>query len=268
MARFDPARWALRVISKGQRERVMVFGQLAQDWLCHYRTMARPLLLRSVARPTTQLFVNDRGPRGVLSYAVLNRMIRHYARAADLPLLTAHSLRHAFATHMYRRGADLRVIQMLLGHAQLATTMVYARTSLAFLHALIEEHHPRGCNYVPLDRPARSGQSSASNAPERSRASSAAQNRIGRRHGQHPLLGPDDDDGGGGADCIFIWPDNGVAQDVDAPCLGRPDRQMPARPEHFTLHEQPRIFIVAHGLGRTCVAAKNQRRHQRHAPRP
>lgn len=90
-----------------------------------------------------------------MSYAVLRQAVRHYAVMAGLPLLTAHSLRHAFASHLYEGGANLRVIQMLLGHSSLETTCVYVHTSGDQLSRLLQRHHPRGGEYEHL-RPERS----------------------------------------------------------------------------------------------------------------
>ena len=68
---------------------------------------------------------------------------------ANMPLLTAHTLRRAFATHLYQGGADLRTIQILLGHAHLVTTTLYTQVPSPRLHEMIERHHPRGCLYTP-----------------------------------------------------------------------------------------------------------------------
>ena len=139
----------IKVIGKGQRERLVIYGEQAALWLRYYAHVARRELLWKVG-PTEQFFVNDTRS-GELSYPVVRRSIKRYALAAGLPLVTAHALRHAFATHLYQAGANLRVIQMLLGHVMLETTTVYARTSTEQMLALLERHHPRGEHYVPLE---------------------------------------------------------------------------------------------------------------------
>lgn len=143
---INPRERAIRVLGKGGVERMVVYGESARTWLRYYLLGARGRLLQRSGRQVDKLFVHDRG-RGPLSYAVLSRMIKCYAVAAELPLLTAHSLRHAFATHLYQGGADLRTIQMLLGHACLTTTTVYARPSVSQLIEMLEHHHPRGKDY-------------------------------------------------------------------------------------------------------------------------
>ena len=79
-----------------------------------------------------------------MSYWTLQQRIKRYADQAGMPLLTPHSLRHAFATHLYQGGADLRSIQLLLGHANLSTTALYIQTLTRHLHDFVEQHHPRG----------------------------------------------------------------------------------------------------------------------------
>ncbi len=140
-------RW-IKVRGKGQHERLVVYGEQAALWLHYYLQVARTELLARAGH-CSQFFVNDTA-HGSLTYPVMRRAIKRYARAAGLPMVTAHGLRHAFATHLYQAGASLRVIQMLLGHAMLETTTVYARTSTEQLRTLLERHHPRGWHYVPL----------------------------------------------------------------------------------------------------------------------
>ncbi len=139
----------IAVMGKGQKERIVIYGQTTQTWLRYYLRVARPQLLTRVGISpdrTPQFFVHPR-PTGGLSYPILRLMIRGYADAAGLPLLTAHSLRHAFATHLYQGGANLRVIQELLGHSHLATTCIYARPAPDLMRAFIERFHPRGIHY-------------------------------------------------------------------------------------------------------------------------
>ena len=133
------------IIGKGQRERLVIYGDHAARWMRLYEQIARRRLL-SKAGTSSQYFVQHTAS-GELNYRQLHRIVQRHAQAAELPLLTAHSLRHAFATHLYQAGANLRLIQMLLGHARLETTTIYAKTSMNQLRELIEHHHPRGIHY-------------------------------------------------------------------------------------------------------------------------
>lgn len=82
-----------------------------------------------------------------MNYDMLRAMIRFYATRAGFSLISAHSLRHAFATHMYQRGADIRAIQLMLGHAHLQTTTIYAHALTHEMRDMVEAHHPRGALY-------------------------------------------------------------------------------------------------------------------------
>jgi integrase/recombinase XerD len=131
----------LRVTGKGGKERLVPVGQQAIDWLDRWLAEGRPTLLGR--QRATALFVSRRG-EGLTRQAVWQR-VRHLAAAAGITkAVSPHSLRHSFATHLLNHGADLRALQMLLGHASLSTTQIYtlvAREGLKRLHA---EHHPRG----------------------------------------------------------------------------------------------------------------------------
>jgi integrase/recombinase XerD len=131
----------LRVMGKGSRERLVPFGAEAQRWIERYLREARPALLER--RISDALFVTRRG--GAMSRQMFWRLIKRYAVHADVRgALSPHTLRHAFATHLLNHGADLRAVQMLLGHADISTTTIYthvARERLRLLHA---QHHPRG----------------------------------------------------------------------------------------------------------------------------
>ena len=132
---------AVRVLGKGARERLVPFGAEAHVWLQRYLHEARPALLQR--RASDALFVTRLGD--AMSRQMYWKLIRKYALAADIDTpLSPHTLRHAFATHLLNHGADLRAVQLLLGHADIGTTTIYthvARERLRQLHAV---HHPRG----------------------------------------------------------------------------------------------------------------------------
>lgn len=150
----DMPQRSIQIRGKGGAERIVIYGQPAAHWLEHYLQDARPHLIASATgnpRPLHQVFVHP--TRGLaMEYLHLYRMIRGYGRQLNMPLLTPHALRHAFATHMKDGGADLRTVQMLLGHAHLSTTTIYLRSSTVGLRALIERHHPRGEYYEAFKR--------------------------------------------------------------------------------------------------------------------
>ena len=131
----------LRVIGKGNKERLVPMGEEAIAWLSRYLEQARPDLLEG--QPAEALFVSRRG--AALTRQAFWYRIKHYARIAGLrSSLSPHSLRHAFATHLLNHGADLRSLQLLLGHSDLATTQIYTFVARERLKALHERHHPRG----------------------------------------------------------------------------------------------------------------------------
>ena len=135
----------LRVLGKGSKERLVPFGELARDWLERYLAEARAALLG--ARASDALFVTSAGrtPGTAMSRVMFWTLVKRYAVQAGITApLSPHTLRHAFATHLLNHGADLRAVQMLLGHADISTTTLYthiARERLKDLHA---RHHPRG----------------------------------------------------------------------------------------------------------------------------
>ncbi len=135
----------LRVLGKGAKERLVPFGEVASQWLRQYLGGARAELLGG--KQTDDLFVTVRGatPGTAMSRVMFWMVVKKYAQAAGIrSALSPHTLRHAFATHLLNHGADLRAVQMLLGHADISTTTIYthvARERLAQLHA---QHHPRG----------------------------------------------------------------------------------------------------------------------------
>jgi integrase/recombinase XerD len=135
----------LRVLGKGSKERLVPFGEVAAQWLRQYLAASRPELL--AGKQTEDLFVTLRGSRAgeAMSRVMFWMVVKKYARVAEIHApMSPHTLRHAFATHLLNHGADLRAVQMLLGHADISTTTIYthiARERLAQLHA---QHHPRG----------------------------------------------------------------------------------------------------------------------------
>ena len=135
----------VRVIGKGSKERLVPFGEVASVWLRRYMGSARGEVL--AGRQTDDLFITARGTRagGAMSRVMFWMVVKKHARTAGIHApLSPHTLRHAFATHLLNHGADLRAVQMLLGHADISTTTIYthvARERLAAIHA---QHHPRG----------------------------------------------------------------------------------------------------------------------------
>jgi integrase/recombinase XerD len=140
-AQVNTRQGVIRVTGKGQRERLVPLGLAAVDWLEHYMRAARGALLG--AATSDALFVTGRGS-GMTRQNVWHR-IRGYAALAGIrDDVSPHGLRHAFATHLLNHGADLRAVQMLLGHADLSTTQIYTHVARARLQALHAAHHPRG----------------------------------------------------------------------------------------------------------------------------
>lgn len=135
----------LRVTGKGDKERLVPFGQVAGQWLTVYLRDARPQLLGGVQ--TDDLFVTARGSRRgkAMTRVMFWQIVRKHAAAAQITApLSPHTLRHAFATHLLNHGADLRAVQMLLGHADISTTTIYTHVARERLKALHGQHHPRG----------------------------------------------------------------------------------------------------------------------------
>ena len=131
----------LRVVGKGGKERLVPLGEPAVEWLERYFRKGRPDILGE--RRTPALFPTSRG-RAMTRQAFWHLVKRYAARAGISQGISPHTLRHAFATHLLDHGADLRVVQMLLGHRDISTTQIYthiARERLKVLHA---RHHPRG----------------------------------------------------------------------------------------------------------------------------
>ena len=131
----------VRVIGKGDKERLVPLGQEAQHWIARYLSESRAALLQG--RASDALFVTQRG--GPMTRQMFWKLIKQYAiRAGVLAPLSPHTLRHAFATHLLNHGADLRVVQLLLGHADISTTQIYTHVARERLKQLHARHHPRG----------------------------------------------------------------------------------------------------------------------------
>ena len=131
----------IRVLGKGSKERLTPLGEEAAAWIARYQREARPLLLG--ARKSDALFVTARG--GPMTRQSFWSLVKRYAGAADIRrAISPHTLRHAFATHLINHGADLRVVQLLLGHADISTTQIYTHVARERLKALHRKHHPRG----------------------------------------------------------------------------------------------------------------------------
>jgi integrase/recombinase XerD len=131
----------LRVLGKGSKERLVPFGQVARDWISRYLADARPAILDG--QQTEDLFVTGRGQG--MTRAMFWVIVKKQAAAAGITApLSPHTLRHAFATHLLNHGADLRAVQMLLGHADISTTTIYTHVARERLKQLHAAHHPRG----------------------------------------------------------------------------------------------------------------------------
>jgi integrase/recombinase XerD len=134
----------LRVLGKGSKERLLPFGEVAAQWLRQYLGAPRQELLG--AKQTQDLFVTVRGPTAgtAMSRVMFWMVVKKYALAAGIrSALSPHTLRHAFATHLLNHGADLRAVQMLLGHADISTTTIYTHVARERLAQLYAAHHPR-----------------------------------------------------------------------------------------------------------------------------
>ncbi len=131
----------VRILGKGSKERLVPLGEEAVHWIRRYLGEARPRLLGR--RQSAALFVTGRGA-AMTRQAFWHNLKRYGARAIPGKALSPHVLRHAFATHLLNHGADLRVVQMLLGHADISTTQIYTHVARERLKALHAKHHPRG----------------------------------------------------------------------------------------------------------------------------
>ena len=132
----------VRVFGKGNKERLVPMGEEALDWLNQYLDAARPELMQGKG-VCEQVFVTTRGS-GMTRQAFWYLIKRHALNAGIIKPVSPHTLRHAFATHLLNHGADLRVVQMLLGHSDLSTTQIYTHVAKARLQDIHQQHHPRG----------------------------------------------------------------------------------------------------------------------------
>ncbi len=131
----------LRVMGKGRKERLAPLGEESLEWLSRYTREARPSLLNGIVTDT--IFVTTRG--AAMTRQAFWYLIKRYAQIIGITKqLSPHTLRHAFATHLLNHGADLRVVQLLLGHADISTTQIYTHIARERLKQLHAKHHPRG----------------------------------------------------------------------------------------------------------------------------
>lgn len=131
----------IRCVGKGNKERLVPLGEISLDWLQQYLLESRPELLKG--RVSEDLFPTKRGK--AMTRQAFWYLIKRYAKQAEIEKeLSPHTLRHAFATHLLNHGADLRVVQLLLGHADLSTTQIYTHVAKERLKSLHAQHHPRG----------------------------------------------------------------------------------------------------------------------------
>ena len=136
---MTPRQGLVRVIGKGDKERLVPLGEEALHWLERYLRDARPALL---GEHREVLFPSRRG--GFMTRQTFWHRIKQLAvRAGVQKPLSPHTLRHAFATHLLNHGADLRVVQLLLGHADIGTTQIYTHVAKEHLHTLLNQSHPR-----------------------------------------------------------------------------------------------------------------------------
>ncbi|MBK7170488.1 MAG: site-specific tyrosine recombinase XerD [Gammaproteobacteria bacterium] len=141
VARLNLGQGVVRIMGKGAKERLVPVGDEALAWVQRYLREARPLMVPDGSSPV--LFPGRAGK--AMTRQTFWHRIKHHARAAGIAqALSPHTLRHAFATHLLNHGADLRVVQMLLGHSDLSTTQIYTHVARERLKQLHARHHPRG----------------------------------------------------------------------------------------------------------------------------
>lgn len=131
----------LRITGKGNKTRLVPFGEEAREWIERYMKQARLTILNN--KVSDALFITALG--GPMTRQMFWTLIKKYALKADIKVpLSPHTLRHAFATHLLNHGADLRVVQLLLGHADISTTQIYTHVARERLKKIHAQHHPRG----------------------------------------------------------------------------------------------------------------------------
>jgi integrase/recombinase XerD len=141
LAQLSQDMGVVRVVGKGSKERMVPVGEEALTWIRRYMDNARPEIL--AGRQVDALFVTSRGAS--MTRQAFWYLVRRYADQAGIGKgISPHTLRHAFATHLLNHGADLRVVQMLLGHADISTTQIYTHVARERLKQLHAKHHPRG----------------------------------------------------------------------------------------------------------------------------
>ena len=133
-------RGILNTIGKGDKQRIVPLGAEAVYWIERYLADARPLLLKNARCDELLVSQKKQGISRQLAWMI----VKQYAEAAGIAHLSPHGLRHAFATHLVNHGADLRVVQMLLGHADISTTQIYTHVANERLKSVVSQHHPRG----------------------------------------------------------------------------------------------------------------------------
>ena len=131
----------LKTIGKGNKERLVPMGEMATEKLKQYLTASRPQFLKNNTH-CEDVFVSQKKCRMTRQLAWI--IVKRYARCVGISELTPHGLRHAFATHLVNHGADLRVVQLLLGHADIGTTQIYTHVANERLKSIVKQHHPRG----------------------------------------------------------------------------------------------------------------------------
>jgi len=141
IAQVNLQQGVVRLNGKGNKERLVPLGEEAVSWLQRYLSESRPFLVKT--KQSESMFVTRRG--GAMTRQAFWYIIKRYASTAAIQKdLSPHTLRHSFATHLLNNGADLRVVQMLLGHSDLSTTQIYTHVAKERLKDLHEQHHPRG----------------------------------------------------------------------------------------------------------------------------
>lgn len=140
LPQLDLVSGLLKTVGKGNKERLVPLGEVALEWLHRYLGEARPHLLKG--GQCEHVFVTRL--KGPMTRQMAWYLIVRYAEREGLPRLSPHTLRHAFATHLVNHGADLRVVQLLLGHADISTTQIYTHVARERLRQLHARHHPRG----------------------------------------------------------------------------------------------------------------------------